>query len=69
MMPEVSPVSSPGSGVGVGSVPGQARRRVALCGDIVVVIVMFIVGVVLFGFVVVDDGVIADVGRPFCCFR
>ena len=43
----------------------RGRRGGRFVGDIVVVIGYTIVGVVLFGFVVVDDGVIADVGNGF----
>ena len=44
------------------------ERRGRFVGDIVVIVGYGIVGVVLFGFVVVDDGVIADVGNGFVVF-
>ena len=46
----------------------RGRRRRRFVGDIVVIVGYGIVGVVLFGFVVVDDGVIADVGNGFVVF-
>ena len=46
----------------------RGRRGGRFVGDIVVVIGYTIVGVVLLGFVVVDDGVIADVGNGFVVF-
>lgn len=53
------------------TVPGWARdwgRARRFIGDIVVVIGYSVIGVVLFGFVVVDDGVVADVGDRFVVF-
>ena len=44
---------------------GRGRRGGRFVGDIVVIVGYGIVGVVLLGFVVVDDGVIADVGNGF----
>ena len=46
----------------------RGRRRGRFVGDIVVIVGYTIVGVVLLGFVVVDDGVIADVGDRFVVF-
>ena len=46
----------------------RGRRGGRFVGDIVVIVGYTIVGVVLLGFVVVDDGVIADVGDRFVVF-
>ena len=46
----------------------RGRRRGRFVGDIVVIVGYTIVGVVLFGFVVVDDGVIADICNGFVVF-
>lgn len=44
---------------------GRGRRGGRFVGDIVVIVGYGIVGVVLLGFVVVDDGIVADVGNGF----
>ena len=46
----------------------RGRRRGRFVGDIVVIVGYTIVGVVLLGFVVVDDRIVADVGDRFVVF-
>ena len=47
---------------------GRGRRGGRFVGDILVIVGYGIVGVVLLGFVVVDDGIVADVGDRFVVF-